>query len=281
MDVYIERFLENNNINQNEISQSDAGIIRSPEEINSIVANYGFHKSHELEYVSIADILGYKKYRGDSNFIAYSMGNFFNSKGDDYLRRSIGLLKYTAEDALQKIDFIHERMYVDEFDDNKYTISINGLHRYTILRLLYLSEYVKARGNKGEINRLKEKYRIEVYLSRLDKIKTYCKFLLMTSKCGIKDIEREYDRKNWKCTERLFIIKNNNEKIVIENDEDLIEYVRTQTEIINQSIGNLQRYYDKYESFRNFLEEYFADTLGIKQLEDGKINEEKGNINLW
>ena len=73
----------------------------------------------------------------------------------------------------------------------------------------------------------------------------------------------------------------NNEKIVIENDEDLIEYVRSQAEIINQSIGNLQWYYGKYESFRNFLEEYFADTLDIKQLDDRKNNEEKGNIDLW
>ena len=281
MDVFIRNFLEINNINQNEICQSDTGIIRSPEEINSIVDNYGFHKPIKLEYVSIADIVGYRRDRGDSSFIAYSMGKFFNSKGDDYHRRSIELLNYTAENALQEIDFIDERMYVDEVDDDKYIISINGLHRYTVLRLLYLSEYVKAKGNKEEIDRLKEKYKIEAYVSRLDKIKTYCKFLLMTSKCGIKDIEAEYDGKNWKYTGRFFIIKKNNEKIVIETDEDLIEYVRNQAKIINQSIGDLQVYYNQYESFRNFLEEYFADTLDIKQLADGKIIEEKGNIDLW
>lgn len=281
MDECVKKFFRRNDINPKRICQCEEGKIKSPKEINSIVANYAIRRPVEWAYLSIEDIVGYDNCPNDKSFITDIIENFFGSKGGDYLRRSIGLLDYTTIDALQKIDFRTKEMFVNEMDDNIYIMSINGIHRYIVLRLLYLSEYVKAKGNKGEIDRLKEKYKIEVKLSRLDKIKTYCKFLLMTSKCGIKDIEAEYDGKNWRYTGRFFIIKKNNEKIVIETDEDLIEYVRNQAKIINQSIGNLQWYYGKYESFRNFLEEYFADTLDIKQLDDGKINEEKGNIDLW
>lgn len=265
----VQRFLNINGIDPMELSQNINGRLQAPSEINDIVTKYSFHKPYEARNISVADIIGYDyEWSYINPYIAYSMDAFFDSRGDGYHSRSVGLLDYTAYDVVDRIDFEYERMVVDDMGDNKYVISTNGLHRYTVLRILYLSEYIKARGNKEEIERLKEKYTIPVKFGELDIIKTYSKYLLMSSNCGVKDIEKEYDRENWTYTGRLIIIKENNEQIIIKNDDELLRYVKSQAKSINQNIENLQKAYNSYPSFREFSEKYCGDILDIAKLKE-------------
>lgn len=285
MNSDVQRFLRKNGINPIEISQSENGRIKSPQEINKIVSKYGFYKSRKTTEISIEDIVGYDYQWNNINpNIAYSMDSFFNSLGDGYHSRSVGLLDYTAEDAVKKINFERERIVVDEMGDNKYIISTNGLHRYTVLRILYLSEYVRLGGNEKERNRLREKYTIPVEFRELDEFKTYSKYILMTSLFEISDIEKEYDSEKWIYTGRLVIKKKDKEQILIESDEDLLEYVKSKANIINQNISDLQWAYNTYPSFRTFLETYYKDVLDINQLKENSKSFkeiEEGDVELW
>lgn len=47
MNSDVQRFLRKNGINPIEISQSENGRIKSPQEINKIVSKYGFYKSRK------------------------------------------------------------------------------------------------------------------------------------------------------------------------------------------------------------------------------------------
>lgn len=269
----IERFFSKNGINPIELVQISTARIQAPDEVNYIVAQYCFRKPNEIRNISIADIVGYDyMWRKINPYIAYSLDSFFNSKGDGYHSRSVGLLDYTSDNVMDKINFEYERIVVDEMGDNKYVISTNGLHRYTVLRILYLNECLHARGNNEKLAKLREKYTIPVSSNGVDLFKTYSKYILMRFPCGVKDIEKEYDRDKWGYTGRLVIEQNDKEQIVIKSDQELLEFVTSKASIINQNISDLQWDYDKYPSFRNFLEEYYSGCLNVATLME-KFNE--------
>lgn len=77
------------------------------------------------------------------------MGNFFGDKNDGYHTRSLGMLDYTSEEIVPKLQnsFEVEPMILDEVDDGKYCISTNGMHRYTILRIHYLLDKLKKQNS--------------------------------------------------------------------------------------------------------------------------------------
>lgn len=223
--------------------------------------------------VSIADIVGYEYIK--TTYIAYSLDSFFNSKGDGYHMRSVGLLRYTADNAMDKIDFEYEPIVVDEMDTNKYVISRNGLHRYSVLKILYLNEYMHYVGNNDKIDELRKKYTFPVDVAGVDFFKTYSKFLLMIYPCGIKDIEQEWDYSNYKYSGRLRVIKNDGSQVILETDQDLLSYVKSHS-VISRNIGSAQWYYNHYPSFRHFLEEYYSDFIDIHILQK-RFNEYQNN----
>lgn len=267
MNADIERFFKKNGIEPMDLALIPIARTQAPDEINEIIANYGFRKPSERRNISIADIVGYDYNWMEVNpYIVYSLDSFFDSKGDGYHSRSVGLLDYTSNDVMDKVVFEHEIIAVDEMGDNKYVISYNGLHRYTVLRVLYLNEVMHARGNNEKLAKLREKYTIPVSCRGVDLFKTYSKYMLMKFSCGVRDIEKEYDSDTWEYTGRLVIIQDNNERSLIESDQELMKLVISKADIINQNISDLQGDYNRYPSFRRFLEKYYSRYINIDTL---------------
>ena len=153
--------------------------IYSPKEINEVVADYGLHDSYTNAYLSIADIVGYEyEWMNVTPNVFKSLDSFFDSNGDGYHSRSVGLLDYSTGELLAKLQdsYIDEPIKVSEIDKGKYIITSNGLHRYTVLRCHYLQECASAK-DEFELKSLRDKYTIPVQLQALNYEKTYCNFL--------------------------------------------------------------------------------------------------------
>lgn len=271
-------FLERNGIDIDEVVNSIDCKIKTPSMINSVINDNFFSKplSRNLKMVSIADILGYEQREElSSENIFQSMDLFFDEKGDGYHQRSVGMLEYTEDNIIQKLEssFNFEPISIKETGEGSYVVNSNGLHRYTILRILYLNEVSKAKENKKELERLAQKYTIPVQIEEVDFEKTYCKYLLKNIRSEIDEspsinrIQTNYDE-NYKNTGMVEIKFSDGTKKIM-NNEELIELTREK--IIKNGIPEYSNYslqdkYSQYESFRTFVDSNFSDILQLKQI---------------
>lgn len=173
-------FIKNHNIDVDKFLTLPESHIYSESEINPIVKKYGIRKKQERTELSIGEIIGYDGalYSWDRN-ILFSMKKYFDKNGEVYHTRSLGMLDFqNGCEALKQLElsFKKEAIKVLEADKNKFCISANGLHRYTVLRLHYLNERIQGKLSLKELNK---KYQIPVTLSKTDFFKTYCNFMLM------------------------------------------------------------------------------------------------------
>lgn len=259
MNGIIERFIIKNNIDVEKIRKLPEAVIKDR---NILVKNYGIYKNEEDVYVSVGDIIGYEySFHGGSNDIIYNMESFFRERGDNYSTRSNGMLEYTSNNVLEGLEgtFSKEPMLLDEID-GKYFISGNGLHRFHVLRLLYLNE-IRNVSSKEEIDNIKRNYVIKVKSKSLDYVKTYCNFLLskIDSNCWLLN---EY---NNGCVTGKSRVMVDNERLVM-NDEELVLFIlkkfkeknfsSEQLEILNYE---LQIRCDTIPSFNKFMNEYMKD----------------------
>ena len=256
----IQKFFERNNIDVRQVSENVDCQVYSEYQINEISDRYAVRKEAQETEVCIADILGYRDGRAN---IFLTMGDFFDSQGDGYHRRSIGMLDYSSDEIMWKLGDSLERepIVIDDTGEGKYVISSNGLHRYTLFRVHYLNELEKCRGDAKKELRLREKYYIPVKINELDHIKTYSKFLLTRYNSNIKSIRSEWDE-NYKLTGKMSIRYSDGKEIIV-GDQELIDLVR-ETMAQQQSSADLQRYF-KYDSFRHFAEEYLQGIIEVKQ----------------
>ncbi len=181
MNLCNEEFLKRNKIDKNELTKNVDSKIYSFSEINPLAEIVYFQKREERKNISIANIVGYNyQFYSAPNDIIESLDNFFDSEGDGYHSRSVGILEYDRDYILDKLQdsFKMEPMVVADTGEGKYTISTNGLHRFTVLRLLYLSEVVQAKGDPRKLDELEKKYTIPVQLQGIEFEKTYCKYLI-------------------------------------------------------------------------------------------------------
>jgi len=270
-------FLKRNNIDIYELNQTVDCHIYSREEENPIVANYDFQNPSEKGNVSIARIIGYDtRFRRIPSNIIMSMDDFFDATGDGYHTRSIGMLQYTKEDILESLKKSMERepISIIETGEGNYTILSNGLHRYTLLRILYLSEIANAKGNKEEIERINNKYTIPVEITGVDLEKTYCKYILMENQVmgddwcdnGIRDIQTYYDE-DFSNTGRIELIYNNGKKIIMDK-EQLMQFTRKFIIENNDRLNIIQdvmKDYKKYKSLKKFINDNFSDIFKINE----------------
>lgn len=263
MNSDIQKFLERNNINVNQVSSNVDCQVYSEHQINEISERCAIRKEPKETEVCIADILGYRDGRAN---IFLTMGDFFDSQGAGYHRRSIGMLEYSSDEIMWKLGDSLERepIVIDDTGEGKYVISTNGLHRYTLLRVHYLSELEKCQGDPKKELRLREKYMIPVKIKELDHIKTYSKFLLTRYNPNIRSIRSEWDE-NYNLTGKISIRYSDGKEIIV-GDEELIDMVRD-TMSQQQNFGDLQRYF-KYNSFRNFAEQYLQGIIEISQTKE-------------
>lgn len=269
-----EKFLKENGIIIEDVCSSiDCHIYSSMEE-NHIIAQYGFHTNSQRELISVADIVGYDtSYRGGNTNIFLSMDQFFDDKGSVYSTRSVGMLDYNKDNIIDNLkqSFEEQPISLIETGEGKYTVLDNGLHRYTLLRILYLSEAAKANGNKEQLADLAKKYTIPAAVTEIDLDKTYCKYLLNKVKTDDKewnvvDISTEYDSNN-KPTGKAIVEYGNGETESLTN-EDLLALTKERVyedESFKDNYSVIQHDYDKYPSFAMFMEEEFSDIITLEK----------------
>lgn len=269
-----EFFRRNGIVIEDICSRIDCGI-RTNEDVNPIIAEYGFQTDSEKEMISIADIVGYDtEFRGINKInIFLSLDNFFKEGGDGYHTRSLGMLDFNKDNIVEQLkqSFELEPMSLIETGEGSYTILNNGLHRYTLLRILYLSEIAHANGDKEKIAEIGKKYTIPAEVTGVDLDKTYCKYLLQRvtdeyNEMKVKDIETEYDG-NYKRTGNAVIKYENGDKEVLTN-EQMLELTKERVyedQSFSKNYTELQRVYDKYPSFRMFIDEEFADIIPMQK----------------
>ena len=274
MNSDIRRFIQTNNINVSQINKELMNYIYTPKEINSITAEYGLYSGKSEKLISISKILGYDRdWRGISSNIIDSLDNFFNSNGSTYCSRSVGLLEYDKNTILPNLErsFEIDPIYVDECDKDKYVISTNGLHRYSVLRVHYLSEVCNAKDNGTDLEEVDKKYQIPVLVGELDYIKTYCRFLLQISN-SVKRVESELDKK-YDYTGNVELTDLDNEKIVF-NNEQLLEFTKMKmSDLIDNPFYSayIQSFMNKYETFNEFMVHNFEEFT--RKLQEERIDE--------
>ena len=170
-------------------------------------------------------------------------------------------------------------MRLIEAERGKYTVLDNGLHRYTLLRILYLSELAQANGDEKKIAELAEKYTIPAYVTGIDTEKTYCKYLLKqvrneNDELDIANISAEYDDKHNTRTGNVVIEYINGQEQIVDIEELLAltkEKILADKSFKERNYSTLQSMYNKYDSFAAFIDEdEFLDIIPLQREEASK-----------
>ena len=255
----IINFIKRHNIDLKKLMAAEEINIKSTKDINYLIHKFGIISSNKKTNISISQILGFDKDFLDNrtNNLLLSLENFFNSKGDGYHTRSIGLLEYTTKEIIEKLQrsFITEPLILQEADKDKYCIATNGMHRYTILRLHYLIEKILLNKNEQELN---QKYTIPVNLKKTDYFKTYCNYLLQTIDNNISFLKSHLDE-NYNYTNFTEVITKDGKKQILSDQElkELVEHNLTNTNEI--TLMNISYYYYQYQSFKDFIDNNFKE----------------------
>lgn len=228
------------------------GLLKNPKisEINSLITNNRVLTSMIDDSVSIADIIGTKKPIDlDKNF-----NLLFDESTSEFQTRDLGLLEYSNEQILNVLSdsFKNHPLVISEVDTGKYIVEDNGYHRYSILRLHYLNEYMKVKDNPALVAELNKKYTIPVKVYKLDTIKTYSTTLL-------KELGINVEVKNKGLTKQSTILIDG--KKVTMSDAELIEFTKEKINSDSNSVQIINRLLNESESFREFYNEYLMDEL--------------------
>lgn len=263
-------FFANNGFLITDVAENVDGHIYSPTEVNKIVADFGFQKGYRKKNVSIADIVGYdSEFHGNFDNIFDSMDYFFDEYGSLYQKRSTKMLEYSKDDIIEGLSssFEIEPMSLIETGEGTYTVFTNGLHRYTLLRALYLCEASKVQGDEDALSALKEKYTIPANVQEIDLDKTYCAFLLdYVAGSGVKSINAEFDSmhnitSNAKVTFTDGTSKSLNNKELIELTDEKVKSEKLLPFIV-------QNYTKKYPSFKQFIDDNFDYLNKVPDIND-------------
>ncbi len=245
MNETIEKFLKQNNFDIDAINMNMFRI-RSDSEVNPILNRYFIPGKKEQKEVSIAEICGYSyEYYELSNNVLDNLSYFYNENGSGYQTRSIGFLKYDADQLLELLKEVCKKdtMCLRECERNKYVITDNGLHRYNILRFHFLNELSKVGQDIQAYKALKKKYTVQVSVQKTDYIKTYSYCILRKIFPTIQ-IQAEYD-KDYNITGNS-VVTINGDKTKVFNDAELIDLLKRAIEN-NKDI--IERYADMFESY--------------------------------
>lgn len=276
MNCLIEDYLKRNNITDETFGRlGNLGYILNREEINTLIAKYGVDKDTVDAFVSIADILGYdREFRDVPSNIFQSLSYYFDNNGSTYQTRSIGLLEYDSDEILEKLQnsFYSEPIFVEELEYNKFAISVNGLHRYSVLRTLYLMEYSKISDDVEAVQKLNEKYTIPVKLSKKDYLKTYSKFFLQEDP-SIDRIRDEFAPVTLRRTDKMEILYLDGSRECL-NDTELLSKAR---KVALQSLQDplyyegIVHYASKYPSFYQFVNNNIYDLQLNDEITPSKV----------
>ena len=155
--------------------------------------------------VNIGDILGFEG--DDTTDVLEIFSQCFSENNHYFQGRSLGLLEYTSEDIISKLTDSFERdpIVLSKTKDGQYIITENGRHRYSILKMFYLSELSQAT-TQQEIDVIKQKYTIPVKIITED---TFCSSLSQI----IKQNNLKY-KEVTRTEEGLLLFKGEKEKVI-------------------------------------------------------------------
>lgn len=210
-------FLQANGINLDEITRDVDCKIYSIRDINEILerTSMKYQEDAGVQNISIGDVVGVDCFADPSlkiNSIFDFMDTLFDEKGDSYHCRSLGLLQYNRENIIEmlKNSFKYDPLYALNVENGKYVITTNGLHRFTVLRILYLKEIQEALDNTQKIEEVKEKYKIPMVIRKIDFTKIYLEYIIRLTQpmdyygCRIIECEAsntgEEDKYDWNVT---------------------------------------------------------------------------------
>ncbi len=310
-------FLLRNGINIDEITREIDCRVHTLEDISPILNGCGrsFLSEEKPAEVSIGDILGQVESFGYSSHIFETLDNYFEENGDGYHTRSIGLLELDPDTIIETLmqSFKREPIKCYLAEDGKYVISINGMHRFTVLRILYLKQLQETLKNGGDVEELKQRFTIPVDVQEIDKEMAYTTYLVkqcqhfqcygwkikergesedseheeyvilekgrgqkqymtLTKEEGpildnsVKEISREYNRSTYQYTGNI--------KVTLIDGRELImtpqEYLEFAKKIVERPdnymiLREVENYYKRFESFRQFIDEHFSEVFPFKQ----------------
>ena len=259
-DAAIE-FVAKNKVNVDKLLELEESTIKFPNQENPILKRYGIVTSGIDAKVSIGEIVGYSEFHlnsGDNNNILFTMKNFFDRKSNGYKARSIGMLDFeSGEDALKKLEksFEEEPLSVEQLGENKFYISSNGLHRYTILRLHYLNDLIKENISLEELNK---KYQIPVSLTKYQKFNSYCNYII--NKCQAGELRQLYNE-HGDLTGELKFCKDNTEEIIDKNRLKEITEKILNDNSSSEAMSKIKESYIEVSDFKNFIDTYFPDFI--------------------
>lgn len=253
------KFFYSNSLTFDDINRLTENIIE-PKEIDSIVEHVAIYGEEMSDKVSIANVYGYAHPKTKDLF--QSINDFFDDTKDGYYTRSIDMLSYKYDTIIPGLSrsFTIEPMKLKEISDDAYFIGHNGMHRFTVLRIMYLIEKSRL-SNPEQEEKLKEKYTIPVVTKKLDIVKTYCVYLLRLFDPELNNAQVELGL-DYHFTGRIKITRTD-EKIKL-TDEELIIYTNEMMQTNKLTIPILIRvssHIEKNPRFKAFLEAQFPRLL--------------------
>lgn len=259
------RFLIRNGITYEELEKNISVTISSQEDIDPILYQYRISDDGKKEMVSIADVVGYDyRYISSGKDLLKAFPSFFSSHGDTYHTRSISMLDLTTENAMEALrpSFDDEPMKLADAPGGRYTINGNGMHRYSVLRSLYLIEMAKGNDNQS----IREKYTISALVSRIDYVKTYSNYILTSLKV-VDWLSNERDPETNQITGRAKLEFRDGSKLFL-TDQELIAYVAEMLKRYQAYPFVQQLSQRKEETLTRFLSVVVPEMVGNYSLEE-------------
>ncbi len=249
-------FIMSHDIDEEAMSKDEEGMIYSPGDVNRIIRDNYFplKEGRENKKINIANIVGSYTQKNGSTNILDTMCEYFRYGGDKYSSRDNDFLNFESfEEAIKS--FKNKPIDVKEYDNGNYLVSDDGIHKYMILRMLYLDDYFKG---KITAKKFKNDYMVPVTVERIDLDMTYSQFMLRE----LFGIHSKIERKS----ENKFIVdleygkdekycKEVNRKIIKNIIDEALDYLPS------KQLVNIKRAYQEYDTFREYIDDNYPGDL--------------------
>ena len=259
----VNDFFRKNGIDIQKIAKMPESNIYNIYDYYSIISRYIIYNDPVLSKKSVADIVGIMSEPSDydKSNVANNLSLYFSKNTDrvtSYSNRSDKMLEYTSSNIISGLydSFNKEPMVVTELENKGALISENGLHRYHVLRTLYLNELRKV-SNASEKKELRDKYTIPVKMETIDLFKTYSNFLLGLSGLPIH-LTKARDKK---MQQNGNSILHYDRKQYLFNDQQLIEFLRENINNLEDRKGIINKLCEYIPSFDKYINSYFPELV--------------------
>lgn len=286
MNDTVREFFKFLDVDPDAIASLEKSKIKNANSVNPILFNWAIYKpGYPFKPISIEDIVGHD--RRTQGSLVYDLQNYFDRDGDGYYKRSVSLLNINSEELMNKLvnSFMGDPVHVNEYDENVYGIGSNGLHRFHVIKMHYLTELLRDPQAERE---LRKKYTFPVKVTSLDFTKSYSSYLINSLYPGRFKINGAYDDRGWERIDKIEIIEKSgvqgNNRIL--SDGELIDftcasidnYWKKADEIDREIFIDRIRDSCKYASFRKYYERNLRGYIKAADVEVSNENSSDKNF---